>query len=176
MTHTHFSRLSVLTIIVAACFALVACSSLPKGEAEYPDWDSRVKNGRITGDDGLVLFGGKDKKSSDQPTIGVNGFLWRASLDTTSFLPLASADPFGGVIISDWYSPPETPNERVKITVYILSQELRSDGVRVAIFRQVKNAKGDWVDQKSNPETATTLENKILTRARQLRVESAALR
>ena len=77
--------------------------------------------------------------------IGVNAFLWRGALDTISFMPLASADPFGGVIITDWYTPPGTSGERFKATIYILSRDLRSDGLRVNIYRQVLQ-NGQWVD------------------------------
>ncbi len=104
--------------------------------------------------------------------IGVNGYLWRASLDTMSFMPLASADPFGGVIITDWYSPPESPDERFKATVYILERRLRADGVRVAVFRQTRAGGRDWRDARLNERTATELEDAILTRARQLRISS----
>jgi hypothetical protein len=100
--------------------------------------------------------------------IGVNNYLWRASLDTISFMPLASADPFGGVIITDWYTPPETPAERFKMNVYILDRQLRADGVRVAVFRQNRSG-SDWTDARVTKETAVNLENEILTRARQLR-------
>jgi hypothetical protein len=89
-----------------------------------------------------------------------------------SFMPLASADPFGGVIITDWYSPPETPDERFKATVYILERQLRANGVRVAVFRQSRNGANDWRDVATNQETAVALENAILTRARQLRVSA----
>jgi Domain of unknown function (DUF3576) len=101
--------------------------------------------------------------------IGVNSFLWRASLDTMSFMPLVSADPFGGVIITDWYTPPQTPSERFKVNVYILGRTLRADGVRAAVFRQEMQG-ASWVDAPVAPSTATDLENAILTRARQLRV------
>jgi hypothetical protein len=101
--------------------------------------------------------------------IGVNSFLWRASLDTMSFMPLVSADPFGGVIITDWYTPPQTPSERFKVNVYILGRTLRADGVRAAVFRQEMQG-ATWVDAPVAPSTATDLENAILTRARQLRV------
>lgn len=163
------------TVLLLFVLALAGCSSWG-GKAEYPEWDGGKSKqyGKVTGEDGLVLFGGKDKKQQGGEGIGVNSFLWRASLDTVSFMPLVSADPFGGVIITDWYSPEETPNERAKVTVYILGRELRSDGIRVAVFRQTKNAKGDWVDAKAAKETANNLENAILTRARQLRIESAA--
>ncbi|MCZ6453451.1 MAG: DUF3576 domain-containing protein, partial [Alphaproteobacteria bacterium] len=105
--------------------------------------------------------------------IGVNGLLWRASLDTLSFLPLSSADPFGGVIITDWYSPPESPNERFKVTAYILGRQLRSDGVRVAVFRQQLTDGRGWVDSRVGDQTGAKLEGAILTRARELRIASA---
>src|SRR5690606_25436749 len=98
--------------------------------------------------------------------------LWRASLDTLSFMPLASADPFGGVIITDWYSPPETPEERFKATIYILDRQLRADGVKVAAVRQTRTGADSWADVQVSPETATDLENAILIRARQMRMDT----
>ncbi len=109
--------------------------------------------------------------SSDngQRTLGVNSYLWHASLDTLSFMPLASTpDPFGGVIITDWYSSPQNPTERLKVTVYILDRHLRADGIKVAVFRQTKAADGTWADAQVNPDTATKLTDAILTRAREL--------
>lgn len=103
--------------------------------------------------------------------LGVNAFLWRASLDTVSFMPLQSADPVGGVIITDWYADPQSPRERFKLTVYILDKELRADGVRVSAFRQTNNGMG-WQDAAVNPDVAIKLENAILVRARQLKVAS----
>jgi hypothetical protein len=106
---------------------------------------------------------------SSRMTLGVNSFLWRASLDTMSFMPFASADPFGGVIITDWYSAPASPNERMKVTIYILDRKLRADGLKVVVFRQTHDANG-WADAAVNPDTATKLEDAILTRARELRL------
>lgn len=106
---------------------------------------------------------------SGQRTLGVNSYLWRASLDTLSFMPLASADPFGGVIITDWYSAPQAPDERLKVTVYILDRHLRADGVKIAVFRQTRT-NGVWADAQVNPDTATKLTDSILTRARELRL------
>ena len=112
-----------------------------------------------------------DLAASKVTTIGVNAYLWRASLDTINFIPLVSADPFGGVIITDWYTPSESPTERMKVQVTILDRELRADGVRVAVFKQQTNAKaGGWVDAPVDPHTNTDIENAILTRARQLRI------
>ncbi len=100
----------------------------------------------------------------------MNGYLWRATLDAISFLPLSSADPFGGVIISDWYSEPQNPNERTKVTVYILDKRLRADGLRVSIFKQARQSGGQWVDAAASDEAARKLENLILTRAREMRI------
>jgi len=109
--------------------------------------------------------------TSGRMTLGVNTYLWHAALDTLSFLPVQSADPFGGVIITDWYSAPETPTERTKVTVYILDRRLRADGIKIAVFRQTHSGEG-WVDAQVNPDTATKLEDAILTRARELRLAS----
>ena len=106
---------------------------------------------------------------SGQRTLGVNSYLWHATLDTLAFMPLQSEDPFGGVIITDWYSTPANPADRVKVTIYILDRRLRADGLKIAVFRQTKGADG-WVDAAANPDTATKLTDAILTRARELRL------
>ena len=95
------------------------------------------------------------------------------SLDTISFMPLISADPFGGVIITDWYSPPATPDERFKMTIYILDRQLRSDGLRISIFKQNRTKSGAWTEQHVDPKTVRDMENEILKRARQMRARNA---
>lgn len=131
------------------------------------------KNDSVFGPDGLNLFGSKkNNEDGGGGGIGVNSYLWRASLDSIAFMPLASADPFGGVIITDWYTPPETPNERFKLNIYILGRQLRADGVKAAVFRQTRNDSGGWVDAAVEAKTAVELEDVILTRARQLRIDN----
>ena len=135
---------------------------------------------RLGGSDSGTIFG-IGKGSKDQGSgggggssgIGVNAFLWRGALDTIAFMPLASADPFGGVIISDWYTPPGTSGERFKATIYILSRELRSDGLRVNIYRQVLQ-NGQWVDATVSETTVGDIENKVLARARHMREQLQA--
>ncbi len=131
---------------------------------------STQEQGTLFGPGGL--FGSKAKKDEGGGTgVAVNAYLWRASLDTINFIPLVSADPFGGVIITDWYTPAETPNERMKVQVTILDRELRADGVRVSVFKQQTAPKGGaWVDAQVDPRTQIDIENAILTRARQLRI------
>ena len=122
---------------------------------------------------GFRLFGGRRAAQANpnaQGSLGVNGFLWRASLDTLSFMPLVSADPYGGLIITDWYTNPEKVDERFKATVYILDTRLRADGLNVAIQKQARGPDGQWRDTAVTPQTETDIENAILTRARQLRV------
>jgi hypothetical protein len=106
--------------------------------------------------------------------IGVNAYLWRATLDTLSFMPLASADPYGGVVITDWYTNPEKPDERFKATVYILDTRLRADGLNATVFKQVSDGAGGWTDAPTAPQTETDIENAILTKARQLRLANMA--
>jgi hypothetical protein len=133
--------------------------------------------GSVLGDQGLS-FGTGVNKNNDNGSggaggggLGVNAYLWRGALDTLGFMPLASADPFGGVIITDWYSPVGSTGERFKATAYILGRQLRSDGIRIAIFRQVQQG-GQWVDAPVSPVTVSEIEDKVLARARQLREQS----
>ena len=106
-------------------------------------------------------------------TIGVNSYLWRAAIDTISFAPLLQANATSGVIITDWYTNPRTPSERVKLTVAILDQDLRADALRVAASRQVLQ-NGAWIDAPVSAQTVQKLEDIILTRARDLRRAAVA--
>ena len=154
-------------LAIASSILITGCSMLPKRE-------SAGSRERVfaSQEEGGGLFGFGRKRSSGPDTeagIGVNSYLWRASLDTLSFMPLASADPWGGIIITDWYTNPEKPDERFKATIYILDTRLRADALNVAIFKQV-NAGGGWVDSAVTAQTETDIENAILTKARQLRL------
>jgi hypothetical protein len=140
----------------------------PGDSTPYQKRDSIFGEGRL----GVGLGGGQKQDQDAGGGIGVNGFLWRASLDTIAFMPVNSADPFGGVIITDWYAMPDAQQERFKMNVYILGRALRADGVRVAVFRQVQDTNSGWIDA-SVPEGANTrIEDAILTRARQLRFDT----
>ena len=127
---------------------------------------------------GLAACGGSDRPTADLAaaqvtTIGVNSYLWRASLDTVSFAPLLQADSAGGVIVTDWYANPTNPSERVKMTITILDQDLRADALRVAASRQVAQG-GGWVDAPVQAATVQKLEGIILTKARELRRQSVS--
>lgn len=162
-------------ILMSALLTLSACSGI-ESEAKYPtgadrastDGDIYKEAPSIFGKGGLSILGGKDKKS-DGSGVVVNTYLWRAALDTVSFMPLASADPFGGTIITEWYSAPETPNERTKLNVFILGSDLSVSSLSVKVFRQVKSGAG-WKDATVAKDTATKLEDAIFTRAREMKI------
>ena len=157
------------TVLLAACaLTLAACSSHDSMQT------ATVASGSGGFFSHLWPFGGDsatDDTPAGMPQLGVNSYLWRATLDTLNFMPLTSADPVGGIIISDWYAAPEKPDERVKVNVYILDKRLRADALKVAVFRQVRTAAG-WQDAQVNPDTGVKLENAILSRARELRLST----
>jgi hypothetical protein len=179
------------TIVLAIAAALLAGCGGAKPSPTDPGYigqqgpasSGSMPGGSILGDSNLVFGTGKPRPGDNAAggsgggsgggALGVNAYLWRGALDTLSFMPLASADPFGGVIITDWYTPPTSSNERFKATAYILGRELRSDGVRISIFRQVLQD-GHWVDSSVSPVTIGEIENKVLSRARELRERSMA--
>ena len=177
MPRNRLQRLgSVLAVIgigvLAGCEGADVEYSYPRtGPGGIPTYE---KQESIFGEGGLQLFGG----NADTPQqgqgggIGVNSYLWRASLDTVSFMPLQSADPFGGVIITDWYAPPDAGAERFKVNIFILDRALRSDGVRAKIFKQQRDADGGWVDARIDDKLDRQLEDAILTRARELRIRT----
>jgi len=147
-TATKIPALLITSIFAAA--ALSACGSTPK------------------------LFGNKSQTVASEsetftaaPRMGVNSFLWRASLETLEFMPLAQVDPFGGVIVTEWYASPEAPDERFKANVYILDANLRADALKTSIFKQVRNG-NEWTDAPTDTDTSRQIENAILTRAREL--------
>lgn len=150
-----FFRIAATMVILAA---LAACTKAPPQQQG------------TQGADGFTHFGTPLTGAGVAPAV--NTFLWRASLETVAFMPLASADSHGGVLITDWYSPPETPNERFKVNVFVTSRQLRTDALRAVVFRQTKNATGAWADAAVEPGTARSLEDTILARARQLRAEA----
>ena len=153
------------SILIAAglCVALAACGSNPSEAQEDRGF---LGIGRV-----LPGGGGGGGEPAPEAGIGVNGFLWRSTLETLSFMPLEEVDPFGGVIITDWFANPEQPGERFKATVFILDSRLRADALSVQLFKQVRAADTtDWVDAQVDPATRIQVENAILTRARQLRI------
>jgi hypothetical protein len=152
-------RKASVTIAALGVMALAGCAHRDSGPQTYNSG-------------GFHLLGGGKSSGPVVAGIGVNSYLWRATLDILAFMPLSSADPYGGVVITDWYTNPEKQDERFKCTVYILDTRLRADGLNVTVFKQVKDASGAWVDATTADQTSTDIENAILTRARQLRLSN----
>jgi hypothetical protein len=151
-------------IVLTACACLLAaCGS------DSTNDNVTASTSSSSGGSWFWPFGGDDATTSNTPQLGVNSYLWRATLDTLNFMPLSSADPVGGIVISDWYAAPDKPDEHMKVTVYILDRRLRADAVKVSVFRQIRGANG-WADAQVNPDTGIKLENAILSRAREIRL------
>lgn len=167
-------------LTLVCMMAMLATGCKGKVDAENypldPDDARRAKRGKLTGEEGMVLFGGSGgmfgkKDGGGGRAISVNHHLWRASLEAVGFMPIASADPNGGVIITDWYEDPDTPGERFRVNILILDPELRADAVRANVFKQKRQPDGTWQDIKVDPKVARDLEDTILTKARALRVK-----
>jgi hypothetical protein len=162
--------------LTLSLLALTGCSGdlSPTNDKPTPIGRSEARKrdfGNLFGDD-FLMFGGP-KKPGSPDMIGsttVNPFIWRASLDTISFMPLSSADAVGGVIVTDWYTVPSKVHERIKVTIYVTNPQLRADAVKVTIYKQV-NKGGAWVNSPADAKAATEMENIILSKARQLRVK-----
>lgn len=163
-----------LAVVIAAGF-LSACSSNERqtqtvgSSSKTPgivqkgaDAPIGERKGYVRGEAGSIRTG----------QVTVNGYLWRAAVDTVAFMPLQTVDSVGGVIITDWYVPPESPDERFKVNVLIQGRDLVSDGVRVSVFRQKLDKKGKWKDAKADSATKLDLESIILSQARVLRSEA----
>ena len=159
-----FSALRHFVFSLLAVSVLAACSTA-NVEADYPQSDNSAS------EESGSVFDFFRRNEADQAAgprgLGVNALLWQASLDTLSFMPLTTADPVGGVIITDWYNDPSATDERVKINLVISGRELRADALRVSVFRET-NRRGQWVSTAASSRAARQLENIILTRARDL--------
>lgn len=171
-----------LAVLVSACTDTPTEPPPPVMGGDYRAQRDREQFGTVWGDgEGVTLFSfGRGRNQQDAGAgvggggIGVNAFIWQATLDTIDFIPLSSADPFGGLIITDWYQSVDTPGERLKLHVQIRDAALRADAVRVSVFRQVRGENGDWLDAPVEAVTARSIEDHILTRARELRINSTA--
>lgn len=178
MFHSTKNQLTFKTIapISLACL-LAGCSHdfTPKDSQEAPKSreDARkYDDGAILGDD-FLLFGASDKYDQNKTgSMPVNPYLWKASLDVISFMPLASSDATGGVILTDWYTPGDKPNERIKLTVSIRDRVLRADGIKVVMNKQIRGRHGDWIDATVDPTLSRDMEDLILTKARELKVKA----
>ena len=160
-------RVAVSAGLVVGLLSLSACSGVKTTAPAVNNYEMGGMGGAPSGG-GLLTFGKSASSSNAQGSnIQVNAFLWRATLDTLAFMPMVSADPFGGVIITDWYSPPSAPGTRFKANAYILSKTLTASAIQVSVFEQVLQ-NGQWVDTQADPAIGNGLENRILASAADL--------
>lgn len=166
--------------LTISALMLTACSGVAADpDSTYPidpEHARAKRHGSLTGEGGIRLFGGSDRRkrasAESGGAVSVNSYLWKATLDTVSFMPLASTDPFGGVIITDWYESKDTPGERFKLHVVIKDRALRSDAVQVNVFKQMLDAQThQWRDTDAKKGLGREFEDIILTRARELKVK-----
>ncbi|MDR3505335.1 MAG: DUF3576 domain-containing protein [Acidocella sp.] len=158
--------------LLLGTLALNACSGIKTSQADYNNPENKGLPPGQTGESADLFTFGKGASSNTgtgggSSQIQVNAYLWRATLNTLAFMPLVSADPFGGVIITDWYTSPASPGERFKVNAYIMSRQLTADAVQVSVFHQV-NQSGQWVDSPADPSVASGLEDRILAQAADL--------
>ena len=152
----------LLFVFLSGCSGFGPAPEEPKGPGSI-----------LTGKDEQGIKIGEIFSGSNTSTgLPINAILWRASLDIVSPLPIDDVDAFGGSIVSEWYAVPETPNERIKLSIFVLSKELRSDGIRVVVNTQNRASNGDWIDGGIDEELSRKLEELILTRAREIRAET----
>jgi hypothetical protein len=163
------ARVISLGVAAAVALSLSACAwvkeDLSKGLTGI---EADLAKGLGGGDTYARRVRNADLAASKVTTIGVNAYLWQAALDTLSFAPLAQVDSNGGVIVTDWYTNPNSPGDRIKVTATILDRDLRADALRIAASRQ-QLQNGSWVDTSVSAATVQKLEEIILNKARDLR-------
>jgi hypothetical protein len=168
------NKITSLTVFTAILLAFLTSCKSQKVDYTYPvPYNQRGDDyyGSVAGkdQDHLTLFEtGRGKKGDI--SMPINPYLWRASTDSLSFMPLMSSDALGGTIITDWYDDPKSPGERFKFNVIITGQELTPLSLKVSGFRQV-NKNGTWTNAPINPNLVDQLEDTILTRARKLKIQ-----
>lgn len=164
----RFIAVSLLVLVLAACGDVVYTETTAEDVDDAEGFERAITGnevGSVLGEGGLF---GNQNNQGGAPGIGVNVYLWRASLDTIAFMPITVADPFGGVLLTDWRESVEVPGERFKMNVYILGRELRADGIRVTVLKQTLR-EGLWRDEPVQTDVGIQIEDAILSRARQFR-------
>ena len=166
--------------ILASLIILSACGA--QVERNYKDYHPEVgedlRNSKMSSiitksDEPVVIYGGKKNSSGSNSGAGMaNSYLWKASLESISFMPLVSSDSNGGAIITDWYASPESPNEQFKFNIFLLSSELQITSIKVTAFKQVRNGSGQWQSAKVGSELARNVEDNILRKAIALQAKS----
>jgi len=155
----------MLLILLSTTMLLSSCSGVKPVPVEEPTRQISVITGKPQGTNVLDL---DEKTTKNVSSLPVNALLWRAALDVASFVPLDDVDTFGGTILTEWHQSTKNADERLKLAIFVIGLELRSDAVKVQTYTQ-KKLDNDWVDNGRDEALARKLEDLILTRARELR-------
>ncbi len=147
----------------------VGCSNISPGTAVEEEQPASL----LTGKPGGIKLSDFGSQSEPDTSMPVNAIAWRAALDIASLVPLADVDTFGGTIVTEWYSLADRPDERIKLTIFVVGRELRSDSISVRVHVQQRMADG-WGEAVRDEALARQIEDLILARARELRAESLA--
>jgi hypothetical protein len=160
----------LLSFSLGTALLLSSCSGLKTTTVEEPPEPVSIITGKAGG---IKLSDFGSKESSPGDSLPVNALLWRAALDIASFVPLDDVDTFGGSIVTEWHQPKDRPNQRLKLTMFVVGRELRSDAITVRAY--IQNRLGsDWVDAGRDETLGRKLEDLVLTRARELRAATTA--
>jgi hypothetical protein len=166
-------KFTITTIQILFCLFLMGCSNDIFGPAKKNPRIGEENISVITGTTDGMKFSDFNKSSQSGDSMPVNALLWRAALDIASLVPLDDVDTFGGSIVTEWYQAANTTDQRLKLTIFVLGLELRSDAIKVQAYTQ-KKLSNDWVDSGRDEALALRLEELILTRARELRAASVS--
>ena len=160
-------RIAILSLI---CLLAAGCSNITSEPPKEDEGPVSIITGKTGGIKLSDLGGIKNNAGSAMP---VNAILWRAALDIAALLPISDVDTFGGTVVTEWYSLPENPNERIKLTIFVVGRELRSDAIRVVVNVQKRDGlQGNWGNNFRDLEFSRRLEGLVLNRAREIRAES----
>ena len=163
----HLSR--TLSFTLGTALLLSSCSSMKTTPVEESEGPISV----FTGKPGGIKLSEIAKKDQSNDGMPVNALLWRAALDIASFVPLDDVDTFGGSIVTEWHQPIATPDQRLKLTMFVIGRELRSDAITVRAYIQ-KRISTEWVDAGRDESLGHKLEDLVLARARELRAAATA--
>ena len=165
-----FTRLNrLLSFTLGTALLLSSCSGLKTTPTEMPEEPVSIITGKPGG---IKLSDFGSSAASSGEGLPVNALLWRAALDIASFVPLDDVDTFGGSIVTEWHQPKDTPNQRLKLTMFVIGRELRSDAITVRAY--IQNRLGtEWVDAGRDEALGRKLEDLVLSRARELRATAA---
>ena len=160
----------IISLFFLTIAMLTSCAGLKIEPNEEPEEPVSILTGKPGGFSLSDINGGSDQSNDSLP---VNAILWRAALDITSFVPLDDVDTFGGSIITEWHQSQANPNKRLKLTVFVVGRELRSDAVKVKVYVQ-KKSDNNWIDAGRDTAFGRNMENLILARAREIRAAMMA--